>query len=192
MSERADVRIRLRAAGLPIAVIGAIALAAGSAAAGYQIGWSSVYSGAVSFGNHYALGGTVGQSVAGASAGGGYTLTSGYNAVGGKPAGVAVPGPGAGAAPVMACALHAPMPNPAVDRTTIAFDLPHDVFVRVRVYDTSGRVRRELASAFLPAGRYQRRWDGADDGGRSVPPGLYFVRMDAGGVVLREKLVVTR
>jgi hypothetical protein len=47
--------------------------------------------------------------------------------------------------------------------------------VSVKVYDLAGRLRREVYSGLDSSGRYQRAWDGADDSGQKLSPGVYFV-----------------
>ncbi|HET7224362.1 MAG TPA: FlgD immunoglobulin-like domain containing protein, partial [Candidatus Eisenbacteria bacterium] len=47
-------------------------------------------------------------------------------------------------------------------------------------YDLAGRERRVLAAAALPAGEHAIRWDGRDDRGARLPPGLYLVRLTTG------------
>jgi flagellar hook assembly protein FlgD len=47
--------------------------------------------------------------------------------------------------------------------------------VRVRIYDVSGRLVRTLADRVFPPGEHSLTWDGADDGGRRVPRGVFFV-----------------
>ena len=89
-------------------------------------------------------------------------------------------------------ALHAPAPNPVMDHTVVAFDLPLPAVLRVQIYDAAGRLLRTLAEGSFPAGRYQRSWNATDDAGRAVLPGIYFVRLDAGAVRMRQKVVVIR
>ncbi len=48
--------------------------------------------------------------------------------------------------------------------------------VQVNVYDVAGRKLRTLADRMFPAGEHKLVWDGADDTGRKVPRGVYFVR----------------
>ena len=60
-------------------------------------------------------------------------------------------------------------------RTTIVVDLAEAADLRVRVTDFDGRLVRELIDARREAGTIERRWNGRDDDGRSVPPGPYFV-----------------
>ena len=50
--------------------------------------------------------------------------------------------------------------------------------VSVSVYDLSGRLRKEIYSGQDSSGRYQRDWDGTDDGGELLPPGTYLLRVE--------------
>ena len=50
--------------------------------------------------------------------------------------------------------------------------------VSVQVYDLAGRLRRVLYSDLDIGGRYQRVWDGADDNGQMLAPGIYLVRVE--------------
>jgi hypothetical protein len=72
-------------------------------------------------------------------------------------------------------------PTPFVARTTFLLDLPESVPVALRVFDVAGRVVRVLSrGGALGPGTCALAWDGADDGGAPVPPGLYLCRMTAG------------
>ena len=83
--------------------------------------------------------------------------------------------------PVHAYRLYQNTPNPFNPATTIHYELPARVPMRLSVYDASGRLVRELVrSVAHPAGRYGRRWDGRDDHGRVVPSGVYLYRLEAG------------
>jgi hypothetical protein len=85
-----------------------------------------------------------------------------------------------------------PRPNPARGPFTLKFALPREALVRVAIYDASGRRVRELASGALPAGERALTWDLRDQGGHAVGAGLYFARLEAGGLVLTRKLVTLR
>jgi hypothetical protein len=99
---------------------------------------------------------------------------------------VAVP---AGGVIPTAFALRPNQPNPFRSSTTITFDLPAEKGVTLTVYDISGRLVRTLVSESLPAGRYVRAWDGRDAVGRSLAPGLYFYRIEAGTFLETRKAV---
>ncbi len=68
-------------------------------------------------------------------------------------------------------------PNPFNPQTTIAFSLPHDGRVDVRVYNVRGALVAELGGATMTAGRQQVEWNGRDRDGRSLPSGSYFARV---------------
>jgi hypothetical protein len=85
-------------------------------------------------------------------------------------------------------------PNPAWSGTTIAYRAPAARGgLTVRVCDLSGRVVRTLL-----AGRGTDdegptvAWDGRDDGGRRLSPGIYWVELRAGGERRSARLVLMR
>ena len=49
--------------------------------------------------------------------------------------------------------------------------------VSIAIFDLSGRRVRELYAGEDPLGEYSHEWDGADDSGRRVPPGIYLYRL---------------
>ena len=79
--------------------------------------------------------------------------------------------------------------NPARAGATLQFVVPAATHVRLALFDPQGRRVRSLADAPYAAGRYTAHWDGLDESGARVADGLYFVRLEADGRVLREKLV---
>jgi len=80
-------------------------------------------------------------------------------------------------------------PNPSVGTTTIGFVLSERAAVRLDVYDTRGRHIRALGRGGFDAGSGALAWDGTDDAGRHVSPGLYFVEFRAGSVIDRSRIV---
>ncbi len=51
----------------------------------------------------------------------------------------------------------------------------------LRVFDPAGRAVRHLDSGFRSAGTRSVSWDGRDDSGRRVSPGVYRIRFEAAG-----------
>lgn len=92
--------------------------------------------------------------------------------------------------PVTSYVLHAPTPNPLRRSTTLAFDLPQRARVALSVHDLSGRRVATLAQGEWPAGRHAIAWRASDDAGRAVAAGLYFVRLDAGGLTRVARVAV--
>jgi len=75
--------------------------------------------------------------------------------------------------------LGAVSPNPTRNLSRLEFALGSPSRVQVWVQDARGRRVRALRSAVLPAGTHHEAWDGRDAAGRRVPPGLYFLRLQA-------------
>ncbi len=77
--------------------------------------------------------------------------------------------------------LGAAFPNPFNPQTTIAFDLPRQTAVTLRVFDVSGRLVRELiGGAIIAEGHNEIVWDGRDDSGQRVSSGTYLYNLEAG------------
>ena len=67
------------------------------------------------------------------------------------------------------------------DQTIVTYDIANltsGTPVSVQIYDLAGSLRRVLYSDLDISGRYQRIWDGADDNGQMVSPGVYLVRVE--------------
>jgi hypothetical protein len=100
-----------------------------------------------------------------------------------------------------------PFPNANVSTTCIWFDLKNQSAVHIDILDLRGNhVARVTPGRGLgpiyPPGRYGRAavgsdsgcderltWDGRDDAGRTVPPGVYLVHFVGDGIVATKKLL---
>jgi len=71
-------------------------------------------------------------------------------------------------------------PNPFRLEATIAYEVPRQSTVTVRIFDVLGQCVRTLAHHRHTAGRHTVRWDGSDDFGKQVGSGVYFCRLDVG------------
>ncbi len=78
-------------------------------------------------------------------------------------------------------------PNPFNNTTTIGYSLPAAGVVSLAVYDLSGREVVNLAEGMMPAGTHEAVWTA--DG---MASGVYVVKLEAGGVSAREKVVLVR
>jgi subtilisin-like proprotein convertase family protein len=70
-------------------------------------------------------------------------------------------------------------PNPFNPTTNIAFNVPSDAQVSVRVFDMLGREVATLVNGFQSAGNYITNWDATNNLGQTVSSGIYLYRMDA-------------
>lgn len=89
----------------------------------------------------------------------------------------------------VAFALEGVRPTPFRGGTMLHYALPRAAEVELAVYNAAGVQVRTLAAGRLPAGRYRAQWDGRDDAGRKLAPGVYLGRFEAGGVVQLRKLI---
>lgn len=78
-------------------------------------------------------------------------------------------------------------PNPFNPTTTIAFALPSDQIVSLKVYNAIGQEVATLVNEYKTAGRYSAVWDA-----KGVPSGIYFCRLQAGSVVDTKKMTLLK
>ncbi|MCP4549778.1 MAG: T9SS type A sorting domain-containing protein [bacterium] len=83
-------------------------------------------------------------------------------------------------------------PNPFNPKTSIRFEQATTGPAHLAVFGLDGRLVRTLVSNELPAGGYERQWDGLDDRGHPQSSGVYLVHFRGTGVTAREKLVLLR
>jgi len=83
-------------------------------------------------------------------------------------------------------------PNPFNPQTTVRYALAAAGPAKVAVYDVRGRRVALLADGLHAAGAHEAVWRGADDNGRTVPSGTYFVRIEADGAVLTRKALLLK
>jgi len=83
-------------------------------------------------------------------------------------------------------------PNPLRANTVVRYDLDVATEGRIRVYDTSGRVVRDLYAGPFEIGRHEIPFDGRDDAGRDLSSGAYFVKMETTLGTVNAKLFVVR
>jgi hypothetical protein len=83
-------------------------------------------------------------------------------------------------------------PNPFTRATTIALAVPRRTQVRLVVYDVRGRVVRTLVNRVLSAGTHPIGWDGRTDDGEKVAAGVYFAKLEAGGLLSVRRVAVIK
>ncbi len=83
-------------------------------------------------------------------------------------------------------------PNPFETYTSVPFSVAQESHVLLEVYDVGGKRVRTLVGNVMRPGTYTSVWDGTDEGGRPVPPGIYFFRFHAGGRSLARKAILAK
>ncbi|MDZ4805518.1 MAG: CARDB domain-containing protein [Candidatus Eisenbacteria bacterium] len=75
--------------------------------------------------------------------------------------------------------LHAPFPEPMLEKAHIRFQLARKGRVTLRVFDVAGRLVDTLEDRELEVGYYEKVWSGQTAAGRRAAAGVYFVRLQA-------------
>lgn len=99
-------------------------------------------------------------------------------------------GVGSTAAPAMSSVQL--FPNPTRRGTEVAVSLAGSSIVSARIVSVDGSAVRQLPALPLPAGSHTLLWDGLDDAGAPVAPGMYFVLVRIDGEEMSRKCVVLR
>lgn len=76
----------------------------------------------------------------------------------------------------------AAFPNPFQASTTIRYTQPKSGPADLAIYNLKGQLVRRFGPADKGAGAHSLTWSGDDDRGISVAPGLYLIRLSAGGL----------
>lgn len=80
-------------------------------------------------------------------------------------------------------------PNPFAESCVLNISLPSRGLSCISIYNLRGQLVRKLQPGNLPAGDSQLNWDGTDEAGKSLPSGVYFARLEAGGRSAVRRLV---
>ncbi len=78
-------------------------------------------------------------------------------------------------------------PNPFNPSTEIAYSIPRDGYVSLRVFDLLGREVARLVDGFSHAGTYVTRFDAS-----GLSSGVYFYRLQSGSLTRTMKLVIQK
>ncbi len=83
-------------------------------------------------------------------------------------------------------------PNPFNPTTTIGFALERTERVRFSVINIAGQVVESKDLGLLAAGAYTIEWSGISDAGKLLPSGVYFYRVQSGGVSETRKMLLMK
>src|SRR6185503_15780374 len=84
-------------------------------------------------------------------------------------------------------------PNPFSAWTRMQYSVSRDgEAVEIGVYDIAGRMVQRLENGPKNAGLHEVRWNGSDQSGSSVRPGVYFVRGRIGSRALNLRVMYLR
>lgn len=84
-------------------------------------------------------------------------------------------------------------PNPTTRTSIVTYTLERTLTVRVSVFDSRGRLVRNLAEGPQAAGLHSLEWDGVDMSGRRVAAGIYYYLLAAGSEsAITKKVLIVR
>jgi hypothetical protein len=83
-------------------------------------------------------------------------------------------------------------PNPYNPHTQIAYQLPQEGLVSLKIYNIKGELVRTLVAEYKPAGYHTVTWDGRNEDGMEVSSGIYFYRMVSGEFSATKKMVMIK
>ena len=83
-------------------------------------------------------------------------------------------------------------PNPFNPKTSIRFQLPKAVDVRLAVFNIRGQLVQTLVDRRMEPGYHQLRWDGRNSAGLPVSSGVYYYRLQAGDFQSTMKMLLLK
>jgi len=83
-------------------------------------------------------------------------------------------------------------PNPFNPSTTIKYELPQQVEVKLEIYDLMGRRVRTLVNQRQQAGQYAITWDGRNEQGQAVASGTFIYQLRAGTFMQVRRMALVR
>ncbi|HLF19406.1 MAG TPA: T9SS type A sorting domain-containing protein, partial [Bacteroidota bacterium] len=84
-------------------------------------------------------------------------------------------------------ALHEAYPNPFNPSTTIRYDLSQDDYVKLKIFDVTGREIAVLVDGFQQGGQYMVQFNA-----NGLPSGIYLYQISTGKFTQAKKLVLTK
>jgi hypothetical protein len=83
--------------------------------------------------------------------------------------------------------LYENFPNPFNPSTSIQYDIPENSFVKLVVYDITGKEVTTLVNETMAAGKYEAVWNG-----KEFASGIYFCRITAGDFKSTKSMVLLK
>jgi len=81
-------------------------------------------------------------------------------------------------------------PNPFINQTSIKIDIKQDDEVNLTIYDVNGQMVKHFINSKMVHGEYCISWDGKNDAGIFVSPGVYFCFLKVGNNLKETKKMV--
>ncbi len=88
--------------------------------------------------------------------------------------------------------LHPAYPNPFNSSTVLKYDIPKRSIVNIQIYDDLGKMVWKSNKELKNPGTYQVIWEGKSSSGKSVPSGVYHVKLFASSNVFYQRITLMK
>jgi hypothetical protein len=83
-------------------------------------------------------------------------------------------------------------PNPFNPVTTFSYEIDIGQNITITIFDIAGQVVYTLVNGYMPAGRYEIKWNGTNSGGKLLSSGIYFYSLQGKDFKKIKKLTIIR
>ncbi|MEO0275408.1 MAG: T9SS type A sorting domain-containing protein [candidate division WOR-3 bacterium] len=83
-------------------------------------------------------------------------------------------------------------PNPAREFTRITYSIPEDLYVKIYVYDKTGKIVKRIVDKYERKGIYRIFWGLCDENNNLLPDGEYFIKFEAGKFKSVKKILILK
>ncbi len=77
-------------------------------------------------------------------------------------------------------------------KASIIYEIGKRSRVSIKIYDVQGRLKKILVNEYRDSGIYKVEWDGRDEYGKEVSPGVYFCTFEADGLKDTKRIIKLR
>lgn len=88
--------------------------------------------------------------------------------------------------------LHQNYPNPFNPTTTIAYDLPSEAYVTLRIFNILGEEVATIVRGRQEGGQHAAQWNGMSSTGLGCSSGVYFMRLEAGSNISVKRMMLLK
>ena len=81
-------------------------------------------------------------------------------------------------------------PNPFVEQANITITVTEAGMTNIAVFNAQGQLVKQLHQGYLDTGDHLKQWNGADQNGKYLPNGIYFLRMEMTDQIINEKMLL--
>ena len=81
-------------------------------------------------------------------------------------------------------------PNPFRNNVDFSFILNREGNIRIEIFDLQGNPVKTVINGLYPEGLYNFTWQGDNEAGKRIMPGIYFYKVSVGNEVVQSDKIV--